>query len=427
VNARVVIRRGLWTLGFLALWLPVWDDPPLETGAYLQHVGTDRATIAMVTAGDASRSVRVLDAQGTEVFASAVQPAGRRHRFEVAGLDPASRYSFSIFDGAGGALDGGVIRTPAVDDRAPVHFAVVGDSGGMPWWVWLQRSPLWHWPARLQWLPAASDVAGIGAALAAADPDFVLHVGDIVYPKGLQGHYSAGFFRPFAELVRKAPVYTVLGNHDVMEDEGRQALANFRPPVDSVTGDGRCYSVVWGAVRVIVTDFNWQQPGDTVADGHPGLVHLRRELKASTEPWVIVSSHYPIYSASRQRDRKDLIGQVLPLLDAHAVDLYFAGHDHTYQRFGGGEGDVGLVQIVSGGGGKSLYETREHPEMRVAVSQFHWCDVQVNGRTLVVRARNLEDEVLDTVELRHEVGSPRWQRLEAVNRPRADRIRAIGP
>ena len=64
---RRLVRRGLWLLGIGCLLLPLFDDPPLQTGAYLQDVTQDSAVVAMVTAAPAERSLAVRDADGNEV------------------------------------------------------------------------------------------------------------------------------------------------------------------------------------------------------------------------------------------------------------------------------------------------------------------------------------------------------------------------
>jgi hypothetical protein len=146
-------------------------------------------------------------------------------------------------------------------------------------------------------------------------------------------------------------------------------------------------------------------------------------LAASSEPWVVVASHFPMRSASRQRDRGDLLLHLLPLLERHGVDLYLSGHDHCYQRFGdqaAGE----LVQIISGGGGKSLYETRPHPKALVVESQYHWCSGLKEGRDLVIRARSLAGDLIDTVRLPLAEGD-KLARIRETNAPRAARIERL--
>jgi hypothetical protein len=430
VNVRVAVRGVLWVLGAGCLFLPVFDDPPLQTGAYVQDVRRDSAVVAMMTAAPVQLEVQLVEIPGPgDVDAVDLRKFGepgpaRRHVFHLDRLQAWHHYGFSVHDAAGNKIDGGLFRTPSDDDRAPVRFDVLGDSGGQPPWVWLQTSPLFYLPARWGLLSPSGTVARTGEQIRTDDPDFVLHVGDVIYPWGHAGHYASGFFRPFAESLRHCPWYIVLGNHDTLDDDGRQALANFVLPVNEITGDERMYSIVWGPVRVIVLDLNEEghdrQPLPPVDANHPSVGFLRSELTKASEPWIFVTSHYPIESASRQGDRADLIEHVLPLLLQYGVNLYLSGHDHTYQRLEK-KGDLPLV--VSGGGGKSLYEVGEHPDKVVALSKYNHCTVMVHGRDLTLRAIGLDDGELDKLELHQDAAAA--ARVREVNPERARRIEAL--
>ncbi len=410
-----MLRLVLWIGASACLLLPVMDDPPLRTGAFVQDVTADAAVVALTFDAPAPLHLEVREAGGAVVARSGA-PAARRHFLRATGLRPGRAYEFVLRRGEAGAeVDAGSFRTPSADDRTPFRFVALGDSGAQPWWVWLQRSPLLHWPARWGWLPPKDRVAAMGRQLAAAAPEFVLHLGDVIYPWGQQAHYGPGFFRPFAEVLRRAPCYVVLGNHDVMDDAGRQALADFALPANAVTGDERSYSFAWGALRVIVFDAN-----APIGEGSPPLRFLRQELAAATEPWLVVASHYPIQSCSRQGDRADLVRHVLPLLRERGVDLYLSGHDHTYQRFGQ---PGGLVQVVSGGGGKSLYDLQAHPQVVTARSRYHHCVVEVAGAVLRLRAIGDRDDLLDELELRKDPAQA--EALRGTLPARAARIEAL--
>ncbi len=410
-------------LGFGCLWLPVCDDPPLQTSAYLQDVTTDSAVVAMVTATPVELRCRVVDDQGGEVAVVSGGGPRRRHALRVSGLRPGEQYSYEVLTAGGEPCDAGAFRTAPNDDAAPVRFAFVGDSGGQPWWVWLQKAPLWYLPARWHWLPTRSEVTEIGARIAAFRPDFLLHLGDVVYPWGWNAHYSSGFFRPFGEALRHAPVYAVLGNHDVMDADGVQFLANFHLPDAGVTGDGRLFSFARGPVRVIGLDCNPDLGGTIFTVEHPAYALLERELSTCTEPWVVVATHFPMRSGSRQRDRGDLLVSMLPLLQARGVSLYLSGHDHCYQRFG--DAATGqLPLIVSGGGGKSLYEVRPHPLAVVLQSQYHWCGAEVADGVLRVRAHSLQGGLIDTVEVPLPAGAA-LEGIRAGNPQRAGRIESL--
>jgi hypothetical protein len=144
---------------------------------------------------------------------------------------------------------------------------------------------------------------------------------------------------------------------------------------------------------------------------------------------VIVAAHYPFLSASRHRDRGDLQELLVPVLLRHRVDLMLAGHDHNYQRFGDPHDPRDamdrLALIVSGGGGKSLYELREHPRLRFAHGGYQYCVVEVDGLRLTLRAKDAQGKVLEefTIDKRRLIEQGSW-RLDQEN-ARDRRISAL--
>ena len=417
------LRWSLWFAGLACLWLPVFDDPPLRTDAYLQDVTSSEATVAMITAHRTQVVCSVQDASGATIQTVRGPGDRRRHALRVKGLQPATEYAYSLRE-VGGVELRGHLRTAPIDDRAAVKFAFLGDSGDQPWWVWMQRSPALHWPARWGWFANSDAVTRIGASVTAYAPDFVLHLGDVVYPRGFHAHYASGFFQPFDDLIRNAPVYAVLGNHDAMDAAGVQLMSNFRLPQGDLTGDSRCYSFAWGAVRIIALDCN-PDLGGLVERGHPAHEFLLAELDRCSEPWIVVASHFPIWSASRQRNRGDLLQTLAPVLEERGVCLYLSGHDHCYQRFGGGvRRGVTVPMIVSGGGGKDLYDVRPDPKAAVLQSQYHWCSVDVLGACLTVRAHGIDGGLIDTLQLDPPDGEL-FERIQRVNPARAARIERV--
>jgi acid phosphatase type 7 len=409
---------------FGCLLLNVADDPPLWTGAYLQDVGCDGATVACITAEPAQLTLTVRGPGGADLPQITETAARRRHALRVQGLQPGSEYTYQL-DGAG-RVETGRIKTAPASAEAPVRFAFLGDSGRQPWWVWLQRSPLLHWPARWGWFADADSVSGVGAAVAAWQPDFVLHLGDVIYPRGQHAHYRPGFFSPFAAALRNAPFYVVVGNHDVMDADGQQVLANFRMPASTLTGDGRCFSMAWGPVRVIGLDCNTDRTGDRYGADHPAHRYLVAELAAAAEPFVIVASHFPMRSWSRQGNRGELLLGMLPELAAHGVTLYLSGHDHCYQRFGE-PGGAEPVLVVSGGGGKDLYDLKpaKGPQPAAMAKAYHWCSVEVVEGSLRVQAHGLDGATLDDFEAKLPTGEV-LARIRAANPARAAAIDRLG-
>ncbi|MGC6489387.1 MAG: metallophosphoesterase family protein [Planctomycetota bacterium] len=418
------LRRGLWLAGLGCLCINVVDDPPLHTEPFVQNVTGSAATIAQILAAPAAQTVSVFAADGDVVARRQSEPQ-RRHEVRVGGLQPSRLYRYTVE--VDGVQEEGSFRTPPADDRAKVRFAFCGDSGDQPWWVWLQRTPLLHLPARWRWFSTKHAVTEVGAAMAAYGPDFALHLGDVIYPKGLHGHYSSGFFRPFAALLRTAPLYPVLGNHDVMNAAGVQILENFELPTNEVTGDERSYSFAWGGVRVVVLDCNTFFTGDHYREGHPTHTFLLEELARVSEPWIVVASHFPMRSASRQGDNPELLRSLLPALEESQVSLYLSGHDHCYQRFGPSE-RLPVPLVVSGGGGKRLYDISENPrarrEAQALEKAHHWCGAEVDGAVMRVTATSIAGDVLDAFELTLPSG-PQLESLRARNPARAARIDAL--
>ncbi|MCC6672708.1 MAG: metallophosphoesterase [Planctomycetes bacterium] len=386
------MRKLLWIAVLAALFLPLLPEPPLHSGPYLQEMSATAVTVAKIDAAPRARGVRVTSEDGGFRHEIQAKEARRRHALRVEGLRPGTRYRYELLDAQGRAGETGEFRTFATSDAAKVRFGVLGDSGGLPWWVWVARMPLF-WPvARFDLLPVDAEPGAIGARLAREELDLLVHVGDVIYPHGENRHYRTGWFRPFGATLRRTPCVAVLGNHDLGNREGlddsHPFLANFVQPRNALTRDERMWSFAHGPVRFVGVDWN----RGPIGPDHPALLYLESELARAEEPWVLVFAHYPILSASRQGDRGDLKQHVLPRLRALGVDLLFVGHDHVYQRFG----DPGeLVQVGTGGGGKSVYEIRGHPEVRVTAPLFHYCVVEVDGPALTLRAITKDGWQLD--------------------------------
>ncbi|MEM7200014.1 MAG: metallophosphoesterase [Planctomycetota bacterium] len=388
------LRRWLYAAVVLAAWFaPVFPDPPLHSGAYVQRVTETSAVVARIEPEAVVRALTVRDGSGAVVH-RATAAARRRHAFAVAGLRPETPYAFEVLDAAGVEVDRGVFRTapaPGVDGL-PLRFAVVGDSGALPWWVWVQRAPLFWFAARNDWLPARGSVTEIGRRMAADEPHLWLHTGDAVYSWGRHAHYAPAFFRPFAALLRRSPCYLVVGNHDLYDDEGRQAFRNLHLPEGEHTGDERLYTFAWGPVRFVAVDLNQELHSD-----HATLDHLKKSLGSAEEPWRVVFGHQPILSSSRQGDRPDLKAYLWPALKEMNVDVVFFGHDHNYQRFGAAPGEPLLV--VTGGGGKSVYELKDDARVAASYQGYHYTRVDVTGRTMVLTAVALDGREVDRFEL----------------------------
>jgi tartrate-resistant acid phosphatase type 5 len=93
------------------------------------------------------------------------------------------------------------------------------------------------------------------------------------------------------------------------------------------------------------------------------LEWLDSSLSASKAKWKLVFGHHPTYSSGLAHgNQPEIIQRVLPVLEMHHVQAYFAGHDHDLEHLKLGHLDL----IVSGAGS-------EHRPMKTpATSPFSW-------------------------------------------------------
>ena len=60
---------------------------------------------------------------------------------------------------------------------------------------------------------------------------------------------------------------------------------------------------------------------------------INKTLHRSTADFLVVAGHYPIYSICEHGPTTQLVARLKPMLDAHRVTAYLAGHDHCAQAF----------------------------------------------------------------------------------------------
>jgi predicted phosphodiesterase len=262
----------------------------------------------------------------------------------------------------------------------------------------------------------------IAYRIAEEKPEFLVALGDIVYPQGRMNQYTAFFWHTYnnvpepslktgAPLMATIPFYTVLGNHDISAKpgtvpDGLAAYYFFHVPKNG-PGDGP-----WATPLGLKGDAEKQFRANTLgnypaldaysfeyASAHFAVINdnsrlaitdpaftkwLRSDLTNTKARWKFVCYHVPGFQASRQHYTEQQVRQLQPLFEECGVDVTFAGHVHNYQRsvplkfapdgkapvrgkvngtfmldteFDGTTHTVpnGVIHIVAGGGGASLY------------------------------------------------------------------------
>src|SRR5262245_55294901 len=308
---------------------------PFTRGPYLVRVTDDAAELRWRTDGDRAVQVIAIDPDGREVVA-------RDGRLE--GLRAGTRYTWvASVDGSGGA--GGAFTTPPANPGAPVRIAALADYG------------------------AGGDEAwAVARGIAAWRPDLVVTAGDNSYLSAAGPLLDRNIFRPLADVMRNAPLYVGLGDHDELSP-GSGAI---RDAFDLPPG-GR-YTVAHGPVQLVVLG---TEPGPD------GLAFARRALAAPGFRHRFVVVHKPPQA-----------GQ--PLLDiarAAGARAILSGHLHRYERrvvdgvraftVGTGGAPLGAEEFTRASAGAQVSLT-DFGHLRIVVrgARVEYAFVDQTGRTL---------------------------------------------
>jgi hypothetical protein len=310
------------------------------------------------------------------------------HAIALSPLSPATAYHYRILDDGAAAGGDHTFRTPPAAPEAPFRIVAIGDTGTGDV---VERDSI--------------------ARVASLAPDLVLNTGDVAYRKGTSIEVFSNFLVPFADLMATTPLFPVLGNHDVDSQDGKPTLDSMVLPVNSTDGTSRYYSLNWANTHIVALDSN----SDASASSPQGL-WLRSDLAlAATRPgihWAIVFFHHPAYSSSMHGSDPSMDVNVVPVLDQLHVDLVLNGHDHDYERsfpmLGGtptttGGPDytdpAGTIYVVTGGGGKDLYDAGTSSFTAFSESVHHVTRLDIAGPTLRLTAVRSDGTVLDRMSI----------------------------
>lgn len=242
--------------------------------------------------------------------------------------------------------------------------------------------------------------------------DFLLHVGDIVYPAFTEGRSDLRCFSEYEPLLRQIPFFPTTGNHE-MYGKSADYLGSFWLPTNSVTGTEFYYSFDHGDLHVTSLLVPWwgiSELGKIAEDGSRSAQYrwLTNDLAQTAKPWKVVFFHQPpLSSGEHALDDYDLDGRLdalqmqeffLPLFEKHQVQVVFTGHDHLWERF---PPTNGIHFVVTGGGGALRYQpTHRNPASAQVISRFHVTHVRVEGDEMRIEAIEPDGRVMDQFSIR---------------------------
>jgi hypothetical protein len=201
-------------------------------------------------------------------------------------------------------------------------------------------------------------------------PEFLVALGDIVYPTGRVSQYMHHFWDTYNNVAEPSPrrgaplmasvtFYPVLGNHDIgaglayapdalaayhffSPPEGgpgegpwttplgkdQSAAAKFRALTQHSYPNLDAYSFDYGPAHFVVLNDN----RGLKITAQKFLDWLRSDLKAATGQWKFVCYHVPGFHSSWTHYPEQQARLLQPVFEECGVTMTFAGHVHNYQR-----------------------------------------------------------------------------------------------
>jgi len=296
------------------------------------------------------------------------------HEITLSQLKPLTLYYYKVKCGI--STKEGTFFT-GVNYDASFRFAVYGDS---------RSNPRMH--------------KKIAQGILAQNPDFILHVGDIVPDGSKQDKWKKHFFKPLADVIAHIPIFPSVGNHE----KGSQFYFRyFSLPQGSSERKGRhnesWYSFDYGNSHFVALDSNREYKR-----GSQQYRWLKRDLRTSKAKWKFVFFHHPPYNSGAHKSLLPLRDALTPLFRKYGVDMVFSGHAHTYERtypikaFAKPKSHP-IIYVVTGGGAAKLHNIT--PGLWTASSALihHFCLVEISGDNLTFRALDEHHQILDTFSI----------------------------
>lgn len=258
----------------------------------------------------------------------------------------------------------------------------------------------------------------MGAAARDLASRFVLAAGDNFYPAGVKSvddpHWRASFEDVYDAPALQVPWYAALGNHDY------RGLAQAQIDYSSVSKRWRMpsrYFRIGGEslgsslldlfvidTAPLVDGGNYDEMLQQMARGHrerhndgEQIAWLERELSRSRAPWKIVMGHHPVYSGGHG-DSPVLVERVAPLLEAHGVQVYVNGHDHSLQHIRRG----GVDYICTGSGADAGDKVEAVDGTRFCLSSPGFAAFKLEAEALDLEFRDLHGQAVYRARLPRE-------------------------
>lgn len=257
------------------------------------------------------------------------------------------------------------------------------------------------------------------AAARADTADFHVMAGDLSYANAHLERWD-DWARQIEPLAAERPMVLAPGNHETDEGPDEDTRTTFTQRF-ALPGEELWYSIDYGRAHLLVlhsTIDALQKEGTT----NEMLLFAEADLRAAAQrrsdgelDWIFVIQHHPLYGSAydtedplpaavpnrhpRQRD-SNWIPREEALFQLYGVDVLLCAHNHHYERttpmvYGTSTGALdavrrtGFIEVISGGGGQSLYTFKGTDIESWSVTRaqrFHYMKFEIDGKNLTATA-----------------------------------------
>jgi hypothetical protein len=301
------------------------------------------------------------------------------HEIALTGLLDNARYYYRVTSGGTTSAINSFATAPATADT-PFRFVAYGDTRSYP-----------------------ADHAAVVNAIIPHQPDFVLHVGDYVNSGRIYSEWKPQYFDPAAIMLKNAPLFTVLGNHEYSGTERMWYFDFFSTPDNgSPINREHWYAFTYGSARFVALNA-CEGGGDSFTPGSEQYNWLVNELQSpayANARWKFVWFHNPPFT-SQERDNPvdaDLRAYIVPLLEQYGADIVFGGDDHQYRH----SLKSGIHYIVTGGGGAPLHDLgtpMPYATLVYAEKSYEHCVIDVTSTNVNYFAARNDGSIMDSFSL----------------------------
>jgi len=249
------------------------------------------------------------------------------HTAEITGLEPYTTYHYRVKTSEPWESEDYTFRTAPVkgDQEIPFRFAVMCDAQG-----------------------GYDNQRKAFEMVKEENVDFILYLGDFT-DTGNQEEWDI-WFKTGEGVLSEVPLMSVHGNHEGDRITYWEQVA--------LPGNERWFSFDYGNTHLV---FLLTLTQNFALEQRPWIIE---DLQENNNTWTIAMGHKPIYSAVINKPEYQFLRDYwLDVFEISGVDLYFAGHNHCYERThpikNGSINEKGIIHIVHGPSGDKFYSCED--------------------------------------------------------------------